>query len=1468
MHRQISLIVIFSILLVGVSFVGNGFADRAHSYDSEFGKYGITKPGSFLSPQHLAFDSENNLYVTDLGNARVQKFDSNGNFLSEWGSVGIASGQFGHPSGIAISGESVFVVDNRNHNVQKFDLDGNFITKWGSYGSDDGSFKSPRGITISDDKFVYVVDSGNARIQKFTFDGEYVSHFGQSGKLGGNFITPVDIAINSDKIFVTDSSHNRINIFDLNGKFFGTINDSAGGFQITPEGIIFDDQNNFYISDYRNNRIIQYNEFGMSVSIFGQSGINDGEFKFPKDVAISKDGYLFVTDTQGHRIQKFSTPVSAEYSLKINDESIVQPEIKSDLSVESLVEYEKPPKILIPNDFKKPTIMVPDNVSVEASGLLTPVNIGTAMATDENGILSLSSNAPSSFPLGTNTIIWTAIDGVGNMAIASQTVAIQDTTPPLISPLDNIALEASSTTENIVSLVVPETSDDVGVYSITNDAPEVFPLGETIVTWTATDIIGNTSTFIQSVYLIDSISPRIAFTDNLIIEASSTTENIVSLVVPETSDDVGVYSITNDAPEVFPLGETIVTWTTTDASGNSASVTQTISVIDTTSPIIEIFDYEIEANISDGSNAYLSFPTILEIQDVEIANDAPEVFPLGETIVTWTATDASGNSASATQTISVIDTTSPTMTIPENIEIEAESVLTKIEELGEIIYEDFSGISSISNDAPEMFPLGETIVTWTATDNYKNSITNQQIITVIDTSLPEITAPSDLHVEASHFNENILELVGVRASDLVEISSIANDAPEMFPLGETIVTWTATDTSGNSASATQTISVIDTTSPILVIPSDMEIELSNSVGMKVDLGIASSNDTVNFQPEIANDAPEVFPLGETIVTWTATDTSGNSASATQTISVIDTTSPIITVPADIQVEAISIDANTVEFGSADASDLVEISSISNDAPEVFPLGETIVTWTATDTSGNSASVTQTISVIDTTSPIITVPADIQVEAISIDANTVEFGSADASDLVEISSISNDAPEVFPLGETIVTWTATDTSGNSASATQTISVIDTTSPIIEISQSFSFEAINLTDNTFELPVITSIDNTAIASISNNSPISFEFGTTIVTWTVLDISGNLSTLEQEIHVIDTTSPIITVPADIQVEAISIDANTVEFGSADASDLVEISSISNDAPEVFPLGETIVTWTATDTSGNSASATQTISVIDTTSPTIEHLEDVTVDATSKLTNTITLSSIPVIESISDVSITNNAPLYYEFGETIVIWTATDASGNSASATQTINVIDTSAPLLSIPQNVITDAVNTTNLIEIGFASVEDIIDDSPEISNDAPEVFPLGETIVTWTATDKFGNSSSSSQIITVQACGNSPSYYNILVGSEDDDLLTGTTLPDLIFGKGGDDIISGSKGNDCILGGEGNDIIFGNDGNDNISGQNGNDIIKGHSGEDFVFGGFGFDVIDGGGDIDTCKIIDEQNNDIIIKCELNE
>ena len=352
-------------------------------------------------------------------------------------------------------------------------------------------------------------------------------------------------------------------------------------------------------------------------------------------------------------------------------------------------------------------------------------------------------------------------------------------------------------------------------------------------------------------------------------------------------------------------------------------------------------------------------------------------------------------------------------------------------------------------------------------------------------------------------------------------------------------------------------------------------------------------------------------------------------------------------------------------------------------------------------------------------------------------------------------------------------------------------------------------------------------------------------------------------------DNTSPSIISPENIEIEAASKDSNAVKTGIANAYDTIQLAEITNDAPEVFPLGETIVTWTATDTSGNSMSDIQIVTVVDTTAPTIRALEDIVVDATSSSVTKVDLILPSTNDLISEVIIDNDVyDATFVFGETIVTWSATDESGNVSFVEQKVIIVDSSAPELQTPEDIIIDAISLENIIEIGSPMISDIIDSQPLVTNDAPEFFPLGDTVVTWTATDDAGNSVTSTQLVNVQACGNSISYYHMIIGTAEDDFLTGTSLPDLIFGQGGDDIIFGGKGNDCVLAGEGNDIIFGNAGNDNISGDQGNDIIKGESGNDTISGGIGLDVIDGGDDTDTCRIIDEQNNDIIIKCETNE
>ena len=136
------------------------------------------------------------------------------------------------------------------------------------------------------------------------------------------------------------------------------------------------------------------------------------------------------------------------------------------------------------------------------------MDVGEATATDDNGIQLVVNNSPGMFPLGSSTVVWTAIDNAGNSVFATQQVNVVDTTPPSISSVSDIVAEAIVPLNNIIELQSPEAHDIMGDVSITNDAPEFFAIGETIVTWIATDESGNTVSTEHKVTIIDTISPQ------------------------------------------------------------------------------------------------------------------------------------------------------------------------------------------------------------------------------------------------------------------------------------------------------------------------------------------------------------------------------------------------------------------------------------------------------------------------------------------------------------------------------------------------------------------------------------------------------------------------------------------------------------------------------------------------------------------------------------------------------------------------------------------------------------------------------------------------------------------------------------------------------------------------------------------------------------------------------------------------
>ncbi len=129
--------------------------------------------GQFSFPNGVATDAAGNVYVADTENNRVQKFSSNGAFISKWGRRGSGDGQFTDPYGVATDAAgSVYVIEpssplaSANHRIQKFSSNGAFITKWGSPGSGDGQFGIAPGVATYAG-FVYVADGSNSRVQVF-----------------------------------------------------------------------------------------------------------------------------------------------------------------------------------------------------------------------------------------------------------------------------------------------------------------------------------------------------------------------------------------------------------------------------------------------------------------------------------------------------------------------------------------------------------------------------------------------------------------------------------------------------------------------------------------------------------------------------------------------------------------------------------------------------------------------------------------------------------------------------------------------------------------------------------------------------------------------------------------------------------------------------------------------------------------------------------------------------------------------------------------------------------------------------------------------------------------------------------------------------------------------------------------------------------------------------------------------------
>ena len=185
----------------------------------------------FTWPAGIALAADGRLFVTDEFRNHVAIFPSDvvypypdfnpdGERIGEWGVRGSGPGQLDGPSGISLdSNDDIYIVDTGNDRVQKFTKDGDYLTGWGSTGTGEGEFSRPWGIAIDAQGAVYVADWGNDRVQKFSPDGEYLMSFGGHDLDGGDLNHPAGVAVDSDgDVYVTDWGNNRVQIYEPDGE--------------------------------------------------------------------------------------------------------------------------------------------------------------------------------------------------------------------------------------------------------------------------------------------------------------------------------------------------------------------------------------------------------------------------------------------------------------------------------------------------------------------------------------------------------------------------------------------------------------------------------------------------------------------------------------------------------------------------------------------------------------------------------------------------------------------------------------------------------------------------------------------------------------------------------------------------------------------------------------------------------------------------------------------------------------------------------------------------------------------------------------------------------------------------------------------------------------------------------------------------------------------------------------------------
>jgi len=797
----------------------------------------------------------------------------------------------------------------------------------------------------------------------------------------------------------------------------------------------------------------------------------------------------------------------------------------------------------------------------------------------------------------------------------------------------------------------------------------------------------------------------------------------------------------------------------------------------------------------------------------------------------WEVDDFSINSTSTIHRVWVRGDLSPPASISST------EITVELDAMGSVsITPSNFDISAVDNCSTVTFSLsqidfdcshiGSNTIQYTATDDKGNAANIDVIVNVEDNVVPTITCVANAirntdlglcqyTVDGIEFDATFTDNC-MSGSITNNLNGTATIDGETLPKGDTTIEWTVNDGNGQTVTCTTVITVEDNQDPVISCVADTIRDTDPGlcqytiIGTEFDAtytdNCMSGSITNNLNGTATIDG-EILPKGDTTVIWTVNDGNGQSDTCTTVITVEDNEAP----------KALCLGGTT--YLSSDFEGGIGVWITGNDATTICGQASISSTWNlATQTGGSapetlgttwygmanngefgaerswvesptfsSTTSTMEINFDSYSSNESGYPRNYDVEHVQASINGGAYVDLHGND----PQLHNNADQTFrnitysipaAMGDTVQIRFLLDTCDNCCGDDNVIGwfvdniVVSSPSGPIDV---FLDSSGNATITVADIEG-GSTDNCGI-STTTISPSSFtctDVGINIVTLTVTDINGNVSTCNSEINVLDIEAPVINCVADdtrdTDLGLCQYTVVGIEF-DATFTDNCTSGSITNDlngtatiAGEILLKGDTAIIWTANDGNGQTATCTTVITVGDNEDPIITCIADDTRDTDFGLCQYTVVGTefdATFTDNCMDGSITNDltgtstiAGEILPKGNTTVVWTVVDGNGQTAACTTVITVEDNEEPI-------ITCALNGTRDTDLGLCqyTVEGIEFDATfadncsegSITNDlngtssiVGEILPKGDTAVIWTVNDGNGQTATCTTVITVE------------------------------------------------------------------------------------------------------------------------